>query len=76
MDVFCVTGHGGGLQELVAVGASLFGSGRDMEEACPDDLRILAEVEAVVELAERELDEKELAQSEACFIIRLVIPIS
>ena len=47
-----------------------------MEEAFPDDLRVLVEVESVVELAERELDERELAQSEACFIIRLVIPIS
>ena len=32
--------------------ASLSGSGRDREEACPEDLRVLVELEAAIELPE------------------------
>ena len=35
--------------------AGLSGSGRDKKEACPEDLRLLVELEAAVELAEVEL---------------------
>ena len=32
--------------------ASVSGSGRDREEACPEDLRVLVELEAAIELPE------------------------
>ena len=50
--------------------AGLSGSGRDKKEACPEDLRLLVELEAAVELAEVELVSRSAPETQVAIATR------